>query len=160
LYEQRLLEGVDIGGRAYAVCDPGKPVRYGDLYEALSYLSVRPTNFMKLPPIAVVTISTVCEWFARLQHNYLTFLPGIGHGDLSKFQRAMLNYCTVNVIYDDSKARKELGYDPGYTTLEGVCEHLIEWNDTNERKAKENGKTPELASTAEKVVPVPNGIAK
>ena len=96
-----------------------------------------------------------------LQYRYLKFLPAITLHDLTMLQPAVFNYSTLNIIYDDSRARKELGYNPGHTTLEGLCLHVLDWNEKVERKLKTEGKVPDEASTLEKNVPVaPTGIAK
>jgi len=96
-----------------------------------------------------------------LQHRYLRFLPPVTHSDLSMLQPAVFNYSTANIVYDDSRARKELGYDPGQTTLEGLCLHLLEWNEKVERKLKAEGKVPQEASILERTMPIaPAGSAK
>ncbi|KIX95048.1 uncharacterized protein Z520_09358 [Fonsecaea multimorphosa CBS 102226] len=156
LYEKRLLSGHDIGGNAYAVCDPGPPFRYSDFYRLASTLAhpSTPMKWPKIPFAFVLLVSYLVEGYTLLQRRYLSFLPEITNFDLTMLQRAMLNYSTLVIIYDDSRARKELGYNPGHDTLEGLCLHMIEWNEKVEASLKAKGEVEEEASILEKTIPV------
>ncbi|KIW70690.1 hypothetical protein PV04_02935 [Phialophora macrospora] len=162
LYEARLLEGRDIGGNAYCVSDPGPPFRYTDLYRLLSALAhpKTPMKFTPVPPILLILIAYLSEGYIVLQRRYLSFLPRATNFELTMLQPAVFNYSTLYIIYDDSRARKELGYYPGHTTLEGLSLHLLEWNEKVEEKLKTEGKVPNEATTLERSIPVaPKGVA-
>jgi hypothetical protein len=111
-------------------------------------------KFRHVPPAAVLLVSYCLEAYHLLRARYLGFLPQITTHDILMLQPAMFNYSTLHVLYDDSRARKELGYNPGQNSLEGICLHLLEWNEKVEQKLKAEGKVPDEASALEKTVPV------
>ncbi|ETI23802.1 hypothetical protein G647_05608 [Cladophialophora carrionii CBS 160.54] len=162
LYEARLLEGRDVGGNAYCVSDPGPPFRYTDLFRLLSTLAhpKTPMHFTPVPGVLLVLVAHLLEGYIVLQRRHLNFLPAVTNYELTMLQPAVFNYSTLYIIYDDSRARKELGYNPGHTTLEGLCLHVLEWNEKVDAKLKTEGKVPDEANTLEKNVPVaPKGAA-
>ena len=116
--------------------------------------------FDHVPPAPLLLIAHLVEAYTLLQHRYLRFLPVLTQFDLTMLQPSMFNYSTLNIIYDDSRARRDLGYKPGHTTLEGLCLHLLEWNEKAEQKLKEGKQMTQGASTLGKTVPVaPKGVA-
>ena len=161
LYEARLLEGRDIGGNAYCVTDPSEPIRYTDVYRLLTTLAhpSTPMVFQHVPPGAMILMAYLMEGYILLQHRYLRFLPKVTKFEFQMLQPAMFNYSTLNILYNDSRARKELGYNPGQTTLEGLCLHLLEWNEAAEAKLNGTGEKLQDATVLEKTVPVaPMGV--
>jgi hypothetical protein len=117
-------------------------------------------KFTPVPPIYLLLISYLLEGYIVLQRSYLGFLPRVTNFDLTMLQPSMFNYSTQYIIYDDSRARKDLGYNPGHTTLEGLALHLLEWNEKVEEKLKTEGKVPDEATTLERNVAVaPKGVA-
>lgn len=133
LFEAR-IRSHDLGGRAYAVSDSSPPIRYGDLYRFLEVAThpATPIKFPVIPIVPVVLLSYLVEAYCTVQRRHLRFLPEVG-GDLLMVQPALFNYSTINVVYDDSKARRELGYT-GTGTLEGLSRQVMEWNDEVEAK--------------------------
>lgn len=158
LYEARLIEGRDIGGNAYAVTDPGPPIRYTDLYRAMNVLAHprTPQSQPPVPPVPLILFSHLMEIYITLQRRpgFSSFLPPVTSYDLTMLQPAMFNYSTQYILYDYERARKDLGYNPTHGTLEGVCLHLLEWNEKVERKIREEGKVVDESSLLEKTVPV------
>lgn len=134
LFEAR-IHAKDLGGNAYCVCDPGPAFASSNVFRVLSLLAhpTTPMQFPSFPPLMFMLPSYLVEAYHVLQHRYLTFLPE-PTGDIRKMQPAMFNYSSIHMIYDDSRAREELGYNPGADTLEGLCLHMKEWNDTVEAK--------------------------
>ncbi|KAI1611818.1 putative 3-beta hydroxysteroid dehydrogenase/isomerase family protein [Exophiala viscosa] len=134
LYEAR-MQSHDLGGRVYAVTDDmSHPFTYGDLYRFLE-VTAHPTTPIKFPTtgaVPIVIISHIIEAYSSIQRRYLRFLPEV-RGDLAMLQPALFNYSTVNIVYDDSKAREELGYT-GTGTLEGLSLHVRDWNEEVEAK--------------------------
>ncbi len=167
LFEAR-IHSHDLGGNAYAVSDPGPPFRYGDLYRFLEKLAHRatPVRFPTVPPMAVIPISYVVELYHTLQRRYLSAILPPLTGDMLMFQPAMFNYSTLNIIYDNTRARKDLDYDPGADTPQGLCLHLREWNDRVEadlaagKPVSSVRRDAQDATLVEKSAPVaPKGIA-
>lgn len=62
---------------------------------------------------------------------------------------------TIHIIYDDSAAKAEIGYDPPIQTLEGLCLQMIEWNEKVERGIIEKGGLAPQSNGATVPVPVP-----
>ncbi|KIV76836.1 hypothetical protein, variant [Exophiala sideris] len=134
LFEAR-IHSQDLGGRVYAVTDDMKnPFKYGDLYRFLEG-TAHPTTPIKFPvagAVPIVLMAHLIEIYSSMQRRYLRFLPDV-RGDLAILQPALFNYSTVNIVYDDSKARDELGYT-GTGTLEGLSFQVREWNEEVEAK--------------------------
>ena len=132
------------------------------MYRVITTLAhpATPMKYPHVPPVVIILATHIMEAYILLQHRYLSFLPPATHHDLQILQPAMLNFSTLNVLYDNARAREELGYNPRHDTLEGMCLHLLEWNEKVERKLQAEGKLPKDASTLEKSVPVaPRGVA-
>lgn len=141
LLESR-IHSADLGGRAYCVCDPGPPFRYSDLYRLLTILAhpATPVSFPPLPPIIPIMVAHLVGAYASFRrHKWLkwlklSFMLPEPTGDLAWLQPGVLNHSTLHIVYDDSKARDELGYTPGMGSLEGLCLHLKEWNENVEAR--------------------------
>jgi hypothetical protein len=129
LFEAR-IHTHDLGGRGYAVCDPSAPVRYADLERFLSVLAhpATPIQWQHVAPVPFMLLSYPVEWYIALQRDYLPFLPKPSR-NLESLQPAVFNYANLHVIYDDSRARDELDYRSGHTTLEGLYLVVKEWNE-------------------------------
>ncbi|GME26601.1 3-beta hydroxysteroid dehydrogenase [Neofusicoccum parvum] len=159
LFEQRLArpataadggEPVDIGGRAYTVTDPNPPIRYGDIARLLYTLSATPVKFVAVPPVLMFVLSHVVEAYALLQWRYLrAVLPPLT-GDLAVLQPALFAICCVHLFYDDGEARKRpeeggLGYRAPWTTMEGMCQQVLVWNEEwKARVEEERGRRGEV----------------
>ena len=161
LYEAR-IHSHDLGGNAYAVCDPGPPFRYSDLYGMLSTLPhpSTPVIFSRVHGVPLLLLSYLVEGYVTFQRKYASFLPEPSF-TVSMIQPAMFNYSTAYIIYDDSRAGRELGYNPKHDTLEGLSLHVLEWNEKVERRLAK-GETPQdvksgvqNATVLEKSAPVP-----
>lgn len=60
-------------------------------------------------------------------------------GDLLQIQPSLFAISDVFCIADDSRARKApeeggLGYRPVFTTLQGMCKQLVDWNAKADKK--------------------------
>ncbi|KAL4933643.1 putative 3-beta hydroxysteroid dehydrogenase/isomerase family protein [Aspergillus undulatus] len=145
-YEQRLIEHTsspstlpNIGGQSFIVTDPNPAVTFGDIYLALTTLATTPIRFPFLPPLPMFMLSYLVEWYVLLRHFYLPWLPA-ATGDLNRLQPAVFSISNPHLIIDDSRAREVpekggLGYNPPFTSLEGVCKEVAHWN----RQAAELG---------------------
>ncbi|KAL2169917.1 hypothetical protein VTG60DRAFT_5461 [Thermothelomyces hinnuleus] len=138
-------------GRTFNVTDPGPPIAYTDLYYAAEQLSVTPTRTLPQQPLALLLVAYIIEaWcllLARLP--FLTTLFGLREpsGPIHMLQPAVFNV-SVHTIVDDSAARKSvaeggIGYQGGCTTIEGLCQQLLEWNRDHEGAGGENGGVPD-----------------
>lgn len=146
LYEQRLVEmgegGVDIGGQAFNVTDPNPPMSYGDVYTVLSTLTRGATKFADLPPVVMLGLAHVLEayYVLRLSHPVLArMLPAI-QGEVVYLQPSLFSLTQIHVVFDDSRARKAareggLGYEGQWTSLEALCQLVMEWD----REGREKG---------------------
>ncbi|CAG9947497.1 unnamed protein product [Clonostachys rosea f. rosea IK726] len=125
-------------GRPFVVTDPNPPITYRDLYNVIKFLSLHSFHVVVLPPILVLLLSHVIEWYILLPCRYpflQPFLPQI-RGDLKYLQPGLLSICT-HLIVSDSEARKSveeggLGYRGVLTTLQGMVWEVLEWNREHE----------------------------
>ncbi|RHZ61925.1 putative 3-beta hydroxysteroid dehydrogenase/isomerase family protein [Aspergillus thermomutatus] len=140
LYEQRLLDHTanpaqfpNIGGQAFAVTDPNPAIAFSDIYLLLTTLAKTPLRFPHVAPVPVLLLSYLLECYALLQHLCLPrLLPKIT-GDLADLQPALFAISDVHTFADDSRARRApadggLGYLAPFTTLDGMCKQVLEWN--------------------------------
>jgi hypothetical protein len=63
-------------------------------------------------------------------------------GDLLQIQPSLFAISDVFCIADDTRARKApeeggLGYRPVFTTLQGMCKQLVDWNAKADKKKEE-----------------------
>ncbi|KAH8110324.1 NAD-binding protein [Phellopilus nigrolimitatus] len=145
-YEQRLIalqrspatgfpKQPDIGGQAFCIADAGPPPTYGDVYHALSTLTGGRVYFPALSPTLMLALAHIFE-LVHLSRHYLALLPYplslLSHliprlpDDLLNLQPSLFALVSVHMLFDDSRARQApsaggLGYAPRWTTLQGVC---------------------------------------
>lgn len=81
----------------------------------------------------MILLAHIIETYTVLRHRHLRFLPPIT-GDLAMMQPAMIQMCHAHLVYDDSRAYKEIGYRGALTTLEGVILQVLYFNDRVEEK--------------------------
>ncbi|TFK99998.1 NAD-P-binding protein [Pterulicium gracile] len=121
----------DLSGRAYCICDVGPPPTYGDVYRLLSTLTDNEVYFPLISPTLMLLVAHLVEAYHLLQSrvHLPRLLPPI-KGDIINVQPSLFSLVQTHLIFDDSRARKELDYDPVWTTMEGLCktvqEHEIE----------------------------------
>jgi hypothetical protein len=134
LYEARLLEqrspsAPRLSGQSYLICDSGDPIAYNDLYLALNVLTNGRVKFPDIPVSLMLLLAHVIEVYCLVQAKW-TWLPPIT-GDLINLQPPMFSLTSVHYKVDDSRARLSpaeggLGYNAPWTTLEGVCQVVID----------------------------------
>ncbi|KAK7214926.1 hypothetical protein V2G26_002929 [Clonostachys chloroleuca] len=121
-------------GRPFVVTDPNPPITYRDLYNVIKFLSLHSFHVVVLPPILILLLSHVIEWYVLLPYRYSFLkhlLPPI-RGDLKYLQPGLFSICT-HLVVSDSEARKSieeggLGYRGVLTTLQGMVWEVLEWN--------------------------------
>jgi hypothetical protein len=144
-----------LGGRAYAVCDPDGPIRYGDLYLVLSTLahSKTPIKFPRVPVLPFLLISYVIEFYTIARHRYAQkWLPKLT-GDLANLQPSLLKTCTLHSAYDDRKSKEELGFKAPLTSLEGICLTVFDWNKQQDELERRNLLTKKESAVKSAVPP-------
>jgi len=151
LYEERLIEALrsppsspicKLGGQAFLITDNGGSVSHGDLYLAINTLTHNRIRFPPVPAILMLVLAHLIEMYYLLQMRFLTFLPEL-KGDLVQLQPSIFGVLNVHVKVDDSRARLPpseggLGYQPLWTTLEGVCQYFRDhWEGSPKDRKKE-----------------------
>lgn len=147
LFEARLLSPkgtIDVGGKAYAISDPGPPMPYNNLYTLLGTLAhpTTPIRFPAVPPVPMLLLAHVVEFYGVMQRRCFPFLPLL-KGDIETIQPALFNLSTFHVVYGTGKAHEELGYNTELGTMEGLCVAVKEWNQRVEAKLAGNNQAEE-----------------
>lgn len=141
----------DIGGQAFTICDPGPPPTYGDIYTALNTLTEGQTVFPVMSPTGMLILAHVIEllYLSRffLERSWAPFLsrlvPKVG-GDLVNLQPSLNALIMPHLIFSSARASLPpseggLGYKPQWTTLEGLCKTVSEY-EAGGRKVEERQK--------------------
>jgi hypothetical protein len=139
-------------GRTFNVTDAGPPIAFADAYLAGEELSATRVRTTPQSPLALLLVAHAIEaWcllLARLP--FLTTMFGLREpsGPIHMLQPAVFSV-SIHTVVDDSAARKSvaeggIGYEAGCTTLEGVCEQILNWNREHEGAAGAGeGEAPE-----------------
>lgn len=121
-------------GRPFVVTDPNPPISYSDLYTAISTLSVHPFRTVVIPPLPMLLLSYLIEWYNLLPYRlpFLKKVIPVLQGDVKHLQPGLFSICThlVALDADASKPTEEggLGYKGMLTTMEGMVMEIVEWN--------------------------------
>lgn len=156
-YENAILNKTNPGGKAYCVTDPNPPLQYSHLYETLITCAhpLTPISFKPVPHIMMLLISYMVEAYVLLRHYYLPFLPPVD-GDLTFLQPATFQLCTVNLVFTDTDAQKEIGYRAPIDSKEGFALAVVDWNkkiEENARKKIDAGEGGDVLIQEENGVP-------
>lgn len=129
-------------GRPFVVTDPCPPITYGALYDLMTTVAATPFRSISIPPVPMLLLSYVVEFYNLLPAR-LPFLAGILPripGDVVYLEPGLFSICThlVGNMADAQKSVAEggLGYRGVLTSLEGMCQEVIEWNREQEQHAK------------------------
>lgn len=137
-------------GRPYCITDPNPPIYYGDLYGLLSKLATTPFRMISLPPMPFVLVSYLVEFYTllpfRLPSSLARFVPPLS-GDIKHLQPGLFSICT-HLVADNADAGRAvgdggLGYRGVLTTLEGMCQELVDWNREQEEHATQAARAPD-----------------
>lgn len=128
------------------VTDVGPPITFGDVYTAVEVLSIHPFRNVIVPPLIILLMTHIVEWFILLPHR-LPFLKGLlpeVKGDLRTVQPGLITICT-HLVASDTEARQPiseggLGYKGLFTTLEGVVSVIMDWNREHAGEQTREGK--------------------
>lgn len=134
-------------GRTFNVTDLGPPIAFADIYAAGEHLSATRVRTKRQSPLALLSVAYAIEAWCLLLAR-LPFLTSVlgwrePSGPIHMLQPAIFSV-SIHTIIDDSAARKSIadggfGYRGGCTTIEGVCEQILEWNREHEDAAEEAG---------------------
>lgn len=172
-YERRLIPNLDwkpansqladVGGMAFCISDAGSPPSYGDIYHSFTLLSEGRVTFPSLSPSFILFLGHLIEltYNARvLAALHLPYPLSLLHKLIPKpspnvviLQPAIYALVMVHLNFDYSRAVRELGYQPFYTTLQGVAAVF----DQHERVAREGPYTSEQSGGM--TIPKPKAIA-
>ncbi|POS79356.1 hypothetical protein DHEL01_v202241 [Diaporthe helianthi] len=129
-------------GRPYCITDPNPPIYYEDLYGLISKLATTSFRLVSLPPMPFLLISYMVEFYSllpfKLPRSLAKFVPPLT-GDIKHLQPGLFSICT-HLIADNADAGRAvaeggLGYHGVLTTLEGMCQELVDWNREQEEHA-------------------------
>jgi len=127
-------EAAPQAGRPFAITDPNPPIRYQDLWFLVETLSITGFRTIPVPPIFMFLLSYVIEAYCLLPVRFLWLrhvLPAL-KGDIKHLKPPLFSVATH--LYANGEAAKRpvkdggLGYRGVITTLEGMCQELVEWN--------------------------------
>lgn len=130
-------------GRPFCITDPNPPIYYSDLYALISKLAVTPFRLVSIPPVPLVLLSYLIESYTLLPHRLPSSLARLVpplSGDVKHLQPGLFSICT-HLVADNADAGRPvgeggLGYRGVLTTLEGMCQELVEWNQEQEEHAR------------------------
>lgn len=137
------------GGRPFNITDPNPPITVGDLFNAISILTVTPFRLTSIPPVVLHVLGQLVETYCLLviRFPFLQIIFREPTGMVQNLQPAALS-STSHLIASDAAARLPverggLGYASNCTTLEGVCEQILKWNASHtEQEVAENKTAP------------------
>ncbi|KAK4128858.1 NAD(P)-binding protein [Parathielavia appendiculata] len=131
-------------GRTFNVTDLGPPPSFADVYCAAQTLSATPVRVTQQNPIMLFllahAIEAWCLLLARLPFLTAWFGWREPSGPIHMLQPSVFSV-SCHTLVDDSLARKSvaeggIGYRGGCTTIEGICEQILEWNRENGKEGK------------------------
>ncbi|KAH6682188.1 hypothetical protein F5X68DRAFT_137828 [Plectosphaerella plurivora] len=120
-----------VAGRPFLVTDPGPPLRFRDSYKALELLAQSPVKILYPPPVLMLLVAASielwCKTVRRLGLQQLEPQPPLYFLQPACFDAAICS------IIDDKEARRSpeqggIGYRGAFTTMEGICQQVLDWN--------------------------------
>jgi hypothetical protein len=145
-------------GRTFNVTDEGAPPAFADIYAAAQELCATRVRVTFQNPLVLFLLAHVVEaWcllLARLPPS-LTDKLGLREpsGPLHMLQPSVFSVA-IHTLIDDSQARKSvaeggIGYRAACTTLEGVCQQILEWNREHEGQGQGQGRGGDAVTVKE-----------
>ncbi|KAI1426863.1 3-beta hydroxysteroid dehydrogenase/isomerase [Xylaria sp. FL1777] len=120
-------------GRPFIITDDGPPPAYGDVYHLCHLTAETPVKLQFLPPaimlvighivelVAIASRTPVLKWIFRAPTGTIALLqPGVFN--------AGLNYISTDAAAKRSIEQGGLGFKPVITTMEGMSQQILEWN--------------------------------
>jgi hypothetical protein len=127
-------------GRTFNVTDQGPPIAFADVYRAGEELATTHVRNTPVSPALLFLVAHAIEKWCLLLAclPFLTSVFGLREpsGPIHMLQPSVFSV-SCHTIVDDSAAKRSveeggIGYRAGCTTMEGVCEEILEWNREHE----------------------------
>lgn len=123
-------------GRTFAVTDPSNAVQFKDVFKLLSTLSITPFQCLEIPPAPTLLLAQLIEWYCLALFRW----PGLKRifpelkAEVEFLQPGVMQCNAIHTFIDDEEARKPieqggLGYKAAWTSIEGMCHQLKQWNE-------------------------------
>jgi len=128
------------GGRTFAITDPGDVPSFGDTYTVMRVCC--GVAVTRLPSILMLVMAYAIEAYTLLLARFAA-LKAVGFaeptGNIALLQPAVITSSTVHQFAFDGPARKSveeggLGYEGVGTSLEGMVNQLVQYNQEVGRK--------------------------
>lgn len=124
-----------IAGRPFLVTDDGPPSPFGQVYGIIEKVNEASFKLIKISPVFIVSLSYAVE----LWDLAVALVPGLRwilsppRDPINLYQPGIVR-ASVSAVIDDSISRKPpseggIGYTPACTTLEGMCDLMVDWNE-------------------------------
>lgn len=128
-YERTLLSygptEKGFGGRSYCITDGGPAPSYGDMFKMIEMATNGQVTFSKLSPTFLMLLSHAFERIylaKRLLPAPLSSLVPDLPVSVQPLQPPVFSLTLPHTFFDDSRARKEIGYRTPWTSIHGVWE--------------------------------------
>ncbi|KAK8050475.1 hypothetical protein PG994_012205 [Apiospora phragmitis] len=140
LFEAALLDHDDedgnmpgCAGRPFVITDPNPPPSFRDIYDACETLATTPCQVQALPPAPMLLLAFAIEFCDTLAGQVPSLLGWLRpRGQIAMLQPAIFSVSTHTPATDAAAQRPVaaggLGYRGVYTTLEGICQQVLDWN--------------------------------
>jgi hypothetical protein len=144
LHERAILTSPgSASGRAYTVTDAGTAPKFEDLYNLCALLTGFKVTY--IPSVLMLFLAYMVEAYtvARWVVPGLKVLPE-PKGDIAFLQPGLWNITGSHQVATNDQAALSveeggIGYEPGCTSIEGMCQEARQWNDEEGVKGGEDG---------------------
>lgn len=140
-------------GRPFVITDPSPPVYYEDIYKVIFTLNTTPFRLLVLPPAMMLILAYVVEFYNLLPARIpllAAMLPRLP-GDVTYLEPGLFSICTHLFGTTEQASRSVadggLGYRGIVTTLDGMCQELLDWNCEQEQHTREASRLAEANGT-------------
>ncbi|KAK8026738.1 hypothetical protein PG991_003794 [Apiospora marii] len=120
-------------GRPFVVTDPNPPPSFRDIYDVCETLAKTPCKVQVLQPAPLLLVAyavELCDALGRRLPSLFGWLRP--RGEVALLMPATFSVSTHTPATDAAAQRPVaaggLGYRGVYTTLEGVCQQVLDWN--------------------------------
>jgi hypothetical protein len=127
-------ESLPQAGRPFVVTDPNPPISYRDLYFLVETLATTPFRTLSLPPAVMVLMSYAVECYSLAMVSFPQLrkvLPEVT-GEVKHLKPGLFSICShlvaSNAVAGEPVSTGGLGYTGVLTTLEGMTQEVVEWN--------------------------------
>lgn len=134
-FEEALLrkEMPKCAGRPFVITDDGAPPTYGDMYHLISITADTPVKVQSVPPAPIFVLAHIVERMAIASRMpILKWIIPKPKGELAVLQpglfNAALHYVATDKAAQQSVEQGGLGFRHVFTTMEGMCQQVLDWN--------------------------------